>query len=250
MIRTRSLDRGHSDRHRGRAPSPSFSRMRPRYPRSIRRPKMPLRLNSSRRRGPGTLGDCAVLPQTGWTAIRGRARVETPFGTIRTTNITPDKDTGIGTWSEAAFTRAMREGVGRDGQHLYPAFPFQHFAKVTTEDIQGTLRLRHDTARREVGQRAAPTALSLRPEAIAGWMEAAFPGSFCLPTATLPRAIPGMLAHTWWTALAIAARVTRHATNWARKWRSETSLAARSKDGTPPPWRTCPDPRCLGQSRR
>jgi mono/diheme cytochrome c family protein len=84
-----------------------------------------------------TLGDCAVChTRQGGRPYAGGLALETPFGTIRTTNITPDKDTGIGTWSEAAFTRAMREGVGRDGQHLYPAFPFQHFAKVTTADIQ------------------------------------------------------------------------------------------------------------------
>jgi hypothetical protein len=47
----------------------------------------------------------------------------TPFGTIYSTNITPDARTGIGTWSQAAFTRAMREGVARDGSHLFPVFP-------------------------------------------------------------------------------------------------------------------------------
>ncbi len=84
-----------------------------------------------------TLGDCAVChTKQGGQPYAGGVGLETPFGTIKSTNITPDKDTGIGTWSEAAFTRAMREGVGRDGQHLYPAFPFQHFAKVTAEDIQ------------------------------------------------------------------------------------------------------------------
>jgi hypothetical protein len=50
--------------------------------------------------------------------------VNTPFGIIYGTNITPDPKTGIGTWSLEAFVRAMREGVARDGAHLSPAFPY------------------------------------------------------------------------------------------------------------------------------
>jgi mono/diheme cytochrome c family protein len=61
---------------------------------------------------------------------------KTPFGTIYSTNITPDPDTGIGAWSQAAFARAMTEGVRRDGAHLYPAFPYDHFTKVRGDDIQ------------------------------------------------------------------------------------------------------------------
>ena len=49
--------------------------------------------------------------------------MQTPFGVIYSTNITPDPETGIGTWSEEAFARAMHEGVARDGSHLFPAFP-------------------------------------------------------------------------------------------------------------------------------
>jgi mono/diheme cytochrome c family protein len=60
----------------------------------------------------------------------------TGFGTIHSTNITPDPQTGIGTWSEAAFARAMYEGVARDGSHLFPAFPFDHFTKVTDDDVR------------------------------------------------------------------------------------------------------------------
>lgn len=65
----------------------------------------------------------------------GRA-LETPFGTVYSTNITPDPATGIGAWSYPAFERAMREGIHRDGRHLYPAFPYNHFAKTTDADLQ------------------------------------------------------------------------------------------------------------------
>lgn len=61
--------------------------------------------------------------------------VESPFGTIYGTNITPDAQTGIGGWSLAAFTRAMREGVSRDGSHLYPAFPYDHYQRVSDSDM-------------------------------------------------------------------------------------------------------------------
>lgn len=87
----------------------------------------------------------AVLAGAGYCATchtaRGGARyaggypMATAFGTIHSTNITPDPDTGIGRWSEAAFVRAMRSGVARDGSHLFPAFPFDHFTKVTDQDL-------------------------------------------------------------------------------------------------------------------
>ena len=61
--------------------------------------------------------------------------MDTPFGTIYTTNLTPDPVHGIGQWSFSAFQRAMREGISRDGRHLYPAFPFTSFAKMNDDDL-------------------------------------------------------------------------------------------------------------------
>lgn len=83
------------------------------------------------------LGDCAVChTRPGGEAFAGGLKLPTPFGVIYSTNITPDLKTGIGGWSEAAFTRAMREGIDRSGNYLYPAFPYDHFTKVTDEDIK------------------------------------------------------------------------------------------------------------------
>lgn len=65
----------------------------------------------------------------------GGRGLETQFGTIYSTNITPDPETGIGNWSQAAFARAMREGVRKDGAHLFPAFPYDHFALLNDDDI-------------------------------------------------------------------------------------------------------------------
>lgn len=83
------------------------------------------------------LGDCAVChtSENGIVNVGGRP-IETPFGTIYSTNITPDEATGTGAWSYPAFERAMREGIHRDGRHLYPAFPYTHFAKTSDADLQ------------------------------------------------------------------------------------------------------------------
>ena len=66
----------------------------------------------------------------------GGLAMNTPFGTVYSTNITPDVRTGIGAWSEAAFTRAMRQGVARDGRLLYPAFPYNHYTQLAQDDIR------------------------------------------------------------------------------------------------------------------
>src|SRR6202790_2673227 len=83
------------------------------------------------------LGNCAVCHTVsdGIVNAGGRA-IETPFGIIYGTNITPDVETGIGNWSYPAFERAMREGIHRDGRRLYPAFPYTHFAKTSDADLQ------------------------------------------------------------------------------------------------------------------
>ncbi len=72
----------------------------------------------------------------GGQVFAGGYAMATPFGVIYSTNITPDPETGIGTWSEAAFARAMHEGVARDGSHLFPAFPYDHFTKVSDDDVR------------------------------------------------------------------------------------------------------------------
>jgi len=82
----------------------------------------------------GNCNDCHTV--RGGKNFAGGLPVPTPFGTIYSSNITPDAETGIGRWPEAAFRRAMRSGVDRDGQHLYPTFPYDHFTNVTDEDDQ------------------------------------------------------------------------------------------------------------------
>ena len=83
------------------------------------------------------IGDCASCHTApNGPAYAGGVALETPFGVIHGTNITPDPDTGIGRWSFAAFERAMREGTDQAGNRLYPAFPYNHFAKLTDDDLK------------------------------------------------------------------------------------------------------------------
>src|SRR5436190_4602943 len=80
----------------------------------------------------GNCNFCHTAP--GGKSFAGGVAVPTPFGTIYSTNITPDRLTGIGQWSQAAFVRSLREGVDRAGRHLYPAFPYDHFTLLSDAD--------------------------------------------------------------------------------------------------------------------
>ena len=80
----------------------------------------------------GNCNDCHTV--SGSKSFAGGLPVPTPFGTVFSSNITPDTETGIGRWSEAAFRRAMLAGVDREGRHLYPTFPYDHFTNVSDDD--------------------------------------------------------------------------------------------------------------------
>jgi mono/diheme cytochrome c family protein len=65
----------------------------------------------------------------------GGKRIDSPFGAIYSPNLTPDRNTGLGLWSDQDFVRALRYGVGPDGSHYYPAFPYPNFTKLIRDDI-------------------------------------------------------------------------------------------------------------------
>lgn len=81
-------------------------------------------------------GDCAGCHTADPAkAFAGGKRIDTPFGAIYSPNLTPDRETGIGAWSDEDFRRALRFGVAPDGSRYYPAFPYPHFTILTRDDI-------------------------------------------------------------------------------------------------------------------
>jgi mono/diheme cytochrome c family protein len=82
------------------------------------------------------LGDCAGChTKPGGKPLAGGLPLETPFGALVPPNITPDKETGIGNWSEADFHNMMKIGIGHDGVRLYPAMPYPAYTKMTDPDL-------------------------------------------------------------------------------------------------------------------
>src|SRR6266699_4744010 len=65
----------------------------------------------------------------------GGKRIDTPFGGIYAPNLTPDRETGLGAWSDDAFYQALRFGVAPDGSRYYPAFPYPNFTILVRDDI-------------------------------------------------------------------------------------------------------------------
>lgn len=117
------------------------------------------------------LGDCLVCHTTAeGKPYSGSASVPTPFGVIYSTNITPDAATGIGRWSEAAFVRAMRDGVDREGEFLYPAFPYDHFTRVEDADLKALYAylMTREAVTATAPANELPFPLNFRP-VLAGW---------------------------------------------------------------------------------
>jgi len=115
------------------------------------------------------IGNCNVChTRLDGPPFAGGRSIATPFGRVYATNITPDPDTGIGGWSEAAFERAMREGVSRDGHHLYPAFPYDHMAGAchTPRNALGAERREQAYAGGEADGWIAPALNAASPAAV------------------------------------------------------------------------------------
>jgi mono/diheme cytochrome c family protein len=77
---------------------------------------------------------CHTMPESK-LPLAGGYKISTPFGGIYASNITPDSETGIGSWTERDFFRAVRHGKGKEGEHLYPAMPYNAYVKLTDQDM-------------------------------------------------------------------------------------------------------------------
>jgi mono/diheme cytochrome c family protein len=77
---------------------------------------------------------CHTVPEVG-KPFAGARGIETPFGVITSSNLTPDNDTGIGAWTDEQFDNAVRKGVRPDGSRLYPAMPFPAYTRMSRDDV-------------------------------------------------------------------------------------------------------------------
>lgn len=80
-------------------------------------------------------GSCHTVPGNGQPFAGGRP-IETPFGVLAAPNITPDRETGIGAWTDDQFEAAVRNGRSRNGARLYPAMPFPYYSRMSREDVK------------------------------------------------------------------------------------------------------------------
>jgi len=131
-------------------------------------------------------GDCASCHTNPvGKPYAGGLAVATPFGTIYSPNITPDPATGIGDWSEQDFYNAMHDGIRRDGKHLYPAFPYPWFTKISRADVSAIKAFLATLA--PVRQENKPTELHWplnQREVMAGWNELYFRDGAFKPDST------------------------------------------------------------------
>lgn len=89
-------------------------------------------------------GNClACHTVRGGAEYAGGRGIDTPFGTVYSSNLTPDAATGIGRWSSAEFWRALHNGRSRDGRFLYPAFPYTHFTLIGRDDSDALFAYLH-----------------------------------------------------------------------------------------------------------
>ena len=79
-------------------------------------------------------GSCHTTPGSAHPFAGGRP-IETPFGVLAAPNITPDRETGIGAWTDDEFDAAVRRGRSRNGARLYPAMPFPYYARMSRQDV-------------------------------------------------------------------------------------------------------------------
>jgi mono/diheme cytochrome c family protein len=80
--------------------------------------------------------DCEVChTREGGQAFAGGLAFETPFGVLYSPNITADRETGIGAWTDAEFLRAVHQGIARNGERLYPAFPYESYTFIADDDV-------------------------------------------------------------------------------------------------------------------
>src|ERR1043165_1156434 len=124
-------------------------------------------------------GSCHTVPGSDQSFAGGRP-IEKPFGLLAAPNITPDRETGIGAWTDDQFDAAVRRGISRNGARLYPAMPFPYYSRMSREDVKDIRAYLNtiEPVRNAVRVNRLPFPLNLRTSMIA-WDALYFtPGEF------------------------------------------------------------------------
>lgn len=113
---------------------------------------------------------CHTDVEGGGAPFAGGRGLETPFGVIYSSNLTPDEETGLGKWSRDDFYRALNEGLNRHGQHLYPAMPYPYFTLMPRDDVDAIYDYLRtlEPVNAEEPDHDLPFPLSIR-QSVAGW---------------------------------------------------------------------------------
>lgn len=125
-------------------------------------------------------GDCAACHASPMGSFAGGRAIETPFGNINAANLTPDRDTGLGRWSAEDFWQALHEGHSVTDGHLYPAFPYNYYTRVTRTDSDALFAFLRsvEPVRNPVDRNTLPWPFSMRVSML-GWNALEFtPGVF------------------------------------------------------------------------
>jgi mono/diheme cytochrome c family protein len=111
------------------------------------------------------MGDCiACHTAQGGERFAGGRPVQTPFGTLLSANLTSDRQTGIGRYNPDTFYRALHEGIDHEGRHLYPAFPYNYYTRVSREDADAMFAYLRTIppVRKEVDRNRLPFPFNIR----------------------------------------------------------------------------------------
>lgn len=138
------------------------------------------------------VGNCmACHTVQGGAPFAGGRGIETPFGVVYSSNLTPDKATGLGAWTSAEFWRAMHNGRGKDGRLLYPAFPYTSYTHVTREDSDAIFAYLQSLAPVAQANKVHALRFPYSTQAALGVWRALFftPADVAQPAASAPQAL-------------------------------------------------------------
>ena len=147
-------------------------------------------------------GDCVACHTVpGGKPFAGGLAMQTPIGTVYSTNITPDLKTGTGGYSYAEFAAAVRRGIAKDGHHLYPAMPYPSYAMVSDADMKALYAYFIDGVE-AVDLQALLYQRTVRVphlgQSLSGWVQARFVPALCsvdfLLSESLIPALPRLMA--------------------------------------------------------